>query len=258
MREGFAWVCVHVSLTSSLPFPLPQLHGQSFWVMAEGPPNSGPYDPNTTPLVPKYVRDVAAVQKGSYLVIRFTSSHRLNGSSTAILSGISLVSVCVDRVCVCRVVARERQPRKKKLIPSSPTHHPQTGSRWWSARVLRDESPPWSAPTRRRAGPRAWRRNWWLKNGVCVTSIERIQLFIIRERRFCFIRPKSEVYACRSLHMPVRARCERRETCDVSVRKRGFSFSRKHSRNSFTNCTSFRTPLGRARPRGPPPSPPTL
>lgn len=41
--------------------------------MAEGGPNSGPYNPATTPLIPKYVRDVAAVQKGSYLVIRFTS-----------------------------------------------------------------------------------------------------------------------------------------------------------------------------------------
>lgn len=58
------------------PHPL-HLHGQSFWVMAEGAPNAGFYDPATTPLRPKYVRDVAAIQAGSFLVIRFTVSHPL-------------------------------------------------------------------------------------------------------------------------------------------------------------------------------------
>jgi len=51
------------------------LHGQSFWIMAQGPQNSGPYDPATTPLVATEARDVAAVQAGSYLVIRFQASH---------------------------------------------------------------------------------------------------------------------------------------------------------------------------------------
>ena len=43
--------------------------------MAVGPPNAGPYDPTTTPLQPLLARDVAAVQAGSYLVIRFIASH---------------------------------------------------------------------------------------------------------------------------------------------------------------------------------------
>ena len=51
------------------------LHGQSFWVMAQGAQNSGPFDPATMPLVATEARDVAAVQAGSYLVIRFQASH---------------------------------------------------------------------------------------------------------------------------------------------------------------------------------------
>lgn len=52
------------------------LHGQSFWIMAQGQKNSGPYDPATSPqLTPLKARDVAAVRAGSYLVVRFQASH---------------------------------------------------------------------------------------------------------------------------------------------------------------------------------------
>jgi iron transport multicopper oxidase len=53
------------------------LHGQSFWIMAQGQAGDGPYDPNLTPLAPLVARDVAAVQADSYLVLRFQSSHPL-------------------------------------------------------------------------------------------------------------------------------------------------------------------------------------
>lgn len=44
--------------------------------MGAGAPNEGPYIPGTSPaLKPIYARDVAAVQKGSWLAIRFISSH---------------------------------------------------------------------------------------------------------------------------------------------------------------------------------------
>ena len=44
--------------------------------MGSGAPNAGPYDPATSgPLEPRAARDVAAVQAGSWLVIRFVSSH---------------------------------------------------------------------------------------------------------------------------------------------------------------------------------------
>ena len=52
------------------------LHGQSFWVMAVGNPNEGPYVPGTSPpLTPIEVHDVAVVLPGSYLVIRWQASH---------------------------------------------------------------------------------------------------------------------------------------------------------------------------------------
>lgn len=52
------------------------LHGMSFWVMAQGPAEAGAYDAATGgELKPLFVRDVAVVQAGSYIVIRFTSSN---------------------------------------------------------------------------------------------------------------------------------------------------------------------------------------
>jgi hypothetical protein len=51
------------------------LHGQSFWVMAAGEPNAGPFNQATTALRPIAARDVAAVQKKSHLVIRWVASH---------------------------------------------------------------------------------------------------------------------------------------------------------------------------------------
>lgn len=56
--------------------PQLHLHGHWFWVMAQGRPNAGTYNPsiplNPTPIL----RDTATVNAGSYLVLRFVASNR--------------------------------------------------------------------------------------------------------------------------------------------------------------------------------------
>ncbi len=68
----------HASPLPSPPTLAPQLHlhGHWFWVMAQGRPNEGTWNPSI-PLNPTPVlRDTATVNAGSYLVLRFVASNR--------------------------------------------------------------------------------------------------------------------------------------------------------------------------------------
>lgn len=72
------WVAADARLSSPPPPAAPQLHlhGHWFWVMAQGRPNAGTYNPST-PLNPTPIlRDTATVNAGSYLVLRFVASNR--------------------------------------------------------------------------------------------------------------------------------------------------------------------------------------